>query len=235
MNGSEEKIDSRGKIEIAPSLLSADFACLADEIKKVESAGCRRLHLDVMDGHFVPNITIGPVVATSVRRVTDLYLAAHLMIEEPRRYLEAFRQSGVNEIIIHQEIEADFAEVIGEIKNMGLDAGVSVRPNTPVESIEPALELVDFILIMTVEPGFGGQSFIAGSELRIKEARRLLAEKKLEITIGVDGGINPETAPRVVKAGATCLIAGSAVFKGDVIKNIEKLRRSIENTKGGGD
>ena len=228
MTGPREKTDSFREIEIVPSLLSADFACLADELKKVKSAGIRILHLDVMDGHFVPNITIGPVVARAVRRVTDLYLAAHLMIEEPGRYLKAFQESGVDEIIIHQEIETDFVEVIKAIKNLGLDAGVSIRPKTPVEKIEPALELLDFILIMSVEPGFGGQTFIPGSEEKIRKTVQLLRKHKLEIPIGVDGGINQETAPLVVKAGATRLIAGNAIFKGDVIQNIEKLRRSVK-------
>lgn len=228
MTDPREKTDSFREIEIVPSLLSADFACLADELKKVKSAGIRILHLDVMDGHFVPNITIGPVVARAVRRVTDLYLAAHLMIEEPGRYLKAFQESGVDEIIIHQEIETDFVEVIKAIKNLGLDAGVSIRPKTPVEKIEPALELLDFILIMSVEPGFGGQTFIPGSEEKIRKTVQLLRKHKLEIPIGVDGGINQETAPLVVKAGATRLIAGNAIFKGDVIQNIEKLRRSVK-------
>ena len=215
-------------IEIVPSLLSADFARLAEEINKVELAGGRILHLDVMDGHFVPNITFGPVVARAVRALTDLYLDAHLMIDEPARYLAAFVDSGVDEITIHQEIAADFVEVIKKIKKLGLRAGVSIRPATPVEVIKPALRYLDLILIMSVEPGFGGQSYIAGSERKIEMARKLADREKPGIIIAVDGGITVETAPIVARAGATRLIAGSAIFRGDVAKNIFALRESIE-------
>ncbi|MFH1038251.1 MAG: ribulose-phosphate 3-epimerase [PVC group bacterium] len=215
------------RVLIAPSLLSADFACLKDDIRQVEAAGCRVLHLDVMDGHFVPNLTIGPVVARAVRRVTGLYLGAHLMIEDPARYLTAFAEAGVNEITIHQEIEADFLQVIREIKTLGLRAGVSIRPATPVAVVEPALPYIDLILIMSVEPGFGGQAFIAGSEQRIAEARNLAGRENRDIRVAVDGGITVETAPLVVRSGATELIAGSAVFNGDIRGNIEALRRSI--------
>ena len=222
---SDVKIET-DKVEIAPSLLSADFARLADDIRQVEAAGCRVLHLDVMDGHFVPNLTIGPVVAAAIRRVTSLRLGAHLMIEEPERYLTAFAEAGVDEITIHQEIAGDFAAVIREIKRLGLRAGVSTRPGTAVEKIVPALPLVDLILVMSVEPGFGGQSFLPGSEERIAETRRLADATGREITIAVDGGITVETAPKAVKAGAEELIAGSAVFKGDIRQNIAALRNS---------
>ncbi len=214
-------------IEIAPSLLSADFARLADDIGRVEAAGCRVLHLDVMDGHFVPNLTIGPVVAAAIRRVTSLRLGAHLMIEEPERYLSAFAESGVDEITIHQEIAGDFVAVIREIKRLGLRAGVSTRPGTAVEKIVPALPEVDLVLVMSVEPGFGGQSFLPGSADRIAETRRLAAATGREITIAVDGGITVETAPRAAAAGAGELIAGSAVFKGDIRKNIAALRAAV--------
>ena len=216
-----------GRVQIAPSLLSANFACLRDDIKQVEAAGCRILHLDVMDGHFVPNLTIGPVVVRAVRAVTGLSLGAHLMIEEPGRYLEAFAAAGVNEITIHQEIRSDFVEVIKEIKRLGLRAGVSIRPKTEVSAIEPALRYLDIILIMSVEPGFGGQCFIPGSEKKIEKARIISDRKKPGITIAVDGGITVETAPMAVRAGATELIAGSAVFSGNIVGNIVALRESI--------
>ncbi len=212
---------------IAPSLLSADFACLRDDVRQIEAAGCRVLHLDVMDGHFVPNLTIGPVVVRAVRRITGLYLGAHLMIEEPARYIAAFAEAGANEITIHQEIDADFVAAIRTIKNLGLRAGISVRPATPLAAIEPVISLVDLILIMSVEPGFGGQTFIPGSEEKIRDARKLADREDRDIRIAVDGGITVETAPLVVQSGATELIAGSAVFNGDIMENIAALRRSI--------
>ncbi len=214
------------EVEIAPSLLSADFARLAEEIRQVEAAGCRVLHLDVMDGHFVPNLTVGPAVTRSVRKVTRLRLGAHLMIEEPGQYLEDFAGAGVDEITIHQEIAGDFLAVLREIKNLGLRAGVSTRPGTEVAKIVPALPLVDVVLVMSVEPGFGGQAFLPGSEERIAETRRLVGETGRPITVAVDGGITVETAPRAVRAGAGELIAGLAVFSGDIRRNIAALRES---------
>ena len=231
MNADKQEGFDNDQVQIAPSLLSADFACLKDDIRQVEAAGCRILHLDVMDGHFVPNITIGPVIARDIRRVTDLYLGAHLMIEDPARYLQAFADSGVNEITIHQEIEADFVEVIKEIKSLGLRAGVSIRPKTEVSVIKPALRYLDLILIMSVEPGFGGQQFIPGSEEKIRAARSLADVENSDIIIAVDGGITIETAPAAARAGATELIAGNAVFEGDIIKNIEALQESVADLK----
>jgi ribulose-phosphate 3-epimerase len=219
----------REEVEIAPSLLSANFARLADDIRQVEEAGCRVLHLDVMDGHFVPNLTIGPVVARAIRKVTSLRLGAHLMIEEPEHYLSAFAGAGVDEITIHQEIAADFVEVIKAIKRLGLRAGVSTRPVTPVEAISPALPYVDLILVMSVEPGFGGQAFLPGSEERIAASRRLAAQSGRSITVAVDGGITVETAPRAVQAGAGELIAGSAVFAGNIRENVAALRAVVSD------
>jgi len=214
-------------IEILPSLLSADFAVLADEIKKVEEAGCKRLHLDVMDGRFVPNITIGPVVVKAIRRRTKLFLDAHLMIEQPQKYIMDFKRAGVDAITIHQEACDDFLHTVKEIKKLGLFAGVALRPKTPLDTIKDVVQEVDLILIMTVEPGFGGQDYIAGSEEKIMQARSLLKEKGLDIPIQVDGGINTETAPLVARAGATQLVAGNAVFGGDVVGNIKALYESV--------
>jgi len=219
-----------GRILIAPSLLSANFACLREDIKEVESAGCRILHLDVMDGHFVPNLTIGPVVIESIRRVTDLYLDVHLMIAEPGRYLKAFAESGADGLTIHQEIKADCRELLLEIKEMGIDAGISLRPKNQVDLIEPLLDVLDRILIMSVEPGFGGQGFIPGSEEKIAAARRLVEAAGRKTVIAVDGGINVKTAPLAARAGATELIAGSAVFSGDIRKNIYALRESVASS-----
>lgn len=219
--------DKVGHVLIAPSLLSANFACLRDDIKEVAAAGCRILHLDVMDGHFVPNLTIGPVVIESIRRVTDLYLDVHLMLDDPGRYLKAFADSGSDGITIHQEIDADCMEVLKEIRDMGVDAGISLRPKTEVDVIEPMLDLLDRILIMSVEPGFGGQGFIPGSEEKIAAARRLADKGEREIIVAIDGGINIETAALAAGAGARELIAGSAVFKGNIGKNIARIRASL--------
>lgn len=215
-------------IEIIPSLLSADFAELAQEIRKVKQAGCKRLHLDVMDGHFVPNITFGPVVIESIRKRTDLYLQAHLMIEQPERFIMDFSRAGVDGVIIHQEACNDFMRALREIKKQGMDAGVAVRPKIPVESIKNALTELDTILIMSVEPGFGGQVYIKDSEKKIQQTQALLQEKGVDIPIAVDGGVNVQTARLISSAGATRLIAGSAVFSGDVIKNIQALYDSME-------
>ena len=219
----------REDIEIVPSLLSADFAILAEEIKKVEEAHCKRLHLDVMNGNFVLNITMGPVIIESIRRRTKLLLDAHLMINQPERYLDDFKRAGVNTIIIHQEACCDFLKTVQEIKKLGLVAGIALRPGTPAKSIKDVIQEMDLVLIMTVEPGFGGQSYMAGIEKKIIEVRNLIKEKGLEIPIEVDGGINTETAPVVVKAGATRLVAGYAIFRGNVVENVEKLRRSVES------
>jgi ribulose-phosphate 3-epimerase len=215
------------KVEIVPSLLSADFTALAEEIRKVKRAGCSRLHLDVMDGHFVPNITIGPVVIKAIRKRTNLYLQTHLMIEHPERYINDFQRAGSNCIIIHQETCCDFVSVIRKIKRLRVDAGIALRPKTPVSSIKDFLKELDMILIMTVEPGFGGQQFIKGMEKKIVQVKSLLKKKDLDIAIGVDGGVNVHTTPRVARAGATHLIAGSAVFHGDAVKNIKALYNAL--------
>ena len=218
-----------GKAEIVPSLLSADFSALGEEIRKVEKAGCKRLHLDVMDGHFVPNISFGPVVIKAIRRKTNLYLQAHLMINQPEKYLKDFKDAGVNCLIIHQEACCDYRKTLRKIKSLGMDAGVALRPNTSLENIKAVISDLDMILIMTVEPGFGGQSFIKGMEKKVAQAKTLLSGKNLDLPIGVDGSINLKTAPLVVKSGATLLIAGEAVFNGDVVKNIRALNKKANS------
>jgi ribulose-phosphate 3-epimerase len=211
-------------IEIVPSILSADFTNLGKEIKKVERAGCSRLHLDVMDGHFVPNISIGPIVIKAIRKYTDLYLQTHLMIDNPERYVADFKRAGSDCIIIHQEACRNFRKAVEMIKGLKLEAGISLRPNTPPDTIKDIINKIDMVLIMTVEPGFGGQKFINGSEKKVAATKTILSQKDHDIPIGVDGGINNNTIPMVVKAGATQLIAGSAVFMGDIMKNIRILR-----------
>lgn len=212
------------KTEVVPSILSADFTNLGKEIRKVEKAGCSRLHLDVMDGHFVPNISIGPVVIKAIRKYTDLYLQTHLMIEHPERYLADFKRAGSDCIIIHQEACRNFRKAVEMIKGLKIKAGISLRPKTPLDTVKDMTDNLDMVLIMTVEPGFGGQTFIRGSEKKVAAVKTMLYQKGLDINIGVDGGINNNTISLVVKAGATHLIAGSAVFKGDVMKNIRDLR-----------
>ena len=217
-------------IEIIPSILSADFTNLGKEIKKVERAGCSRLHLDVMDGHFVPNISIGPVVIKAIRKHTDLYLQTHLMIDHPERYVADFKRAGSDCIIIHQEACRNFRRAVEMIKGLKLKAGIALRPNTPPDTIKDIIDEMDIVLIMTVEPGFGGQTFIKGSEKKVATIKTILSQKGLDIPIGVDGGINNNTIPLVVKAGATQLVAGSAVFTGDVMKNIRILRERANET-----
>ncbi|MGD8628647.1 MAG: ribulose-phosphate 3-epimerase [bacterium] len=214
--------------EIVPSLLSADFADLTGEIRKVERAGCGRLHLDVMDGRFVPNISFGPVVIRSIRKITDLYFQSHLMIEEPERYLDAFADAGVNAVTIHREACEDPGGTLERIRGLGMDAGLALRPATPLETLDGLLDRLDLVLVMTVEPGFGGQKFIAGSDEKVRRLRDMLKREGRDIPIGVDGGINADTAPAVVEAGATHLIAGNAFFKGDVEQNIKLLNNSIK-------
>lgn len=216
-------------IEIVPSLLSADFSALGREITKLEKAGCKRVHLDVMDGHFVPNITFGPVIIKAIRKRTKLYLQAHLMIDQPERYLKEFEKAGADCLIIHQEACCDFRKTIRKIKSLGIDAGVALRPRTPLETVNDILPDLDMILIMTVEPGFGGQKFIRGMEQKIARAKKLIEQTNLKVRIGVDGGINLKTVPLVVKAGATLLITGEAVFNGNVTKNIRDLNKKAKS------
>ena len=219
------------RIEIVPSILSADFTNLGKEINKIENAGCSRLHLDVMDGHFVPNITIGPVVIKAIRKHTDLYLQTHLMIDHPERYVADFKRAGSDCIIIHQEACRNFRKAVEMIKGLKIKAGISLRPKTPLDTLKNIIDEIDMVLIMTVEPGFGGQTFIRGSEKKVAAVKTMLDQKGLDINIGVDGGINNTTIPLVVKAGATHLIAGTAVFKGDVMKNICDLRKRVEEAR----
>lgn len=201
------------KIKIAPSILSADFARLADEIKEVEEAGASLIHVDVMDGHFVPNITIGPLIVEAIRPHTKLPLDVHLMIENPEQYVQAFQQAGADIITIHQEATVHVHRAIHQIKNLGVKAGIALNPATPLCTIETILADVDMVLLMTVNPGFGGQKFIPAVTEKIRQLRKMLEEKNLQdIDIEVDGGINATTAKVVCEAGANVLVGGSAIF-----------------------
>jgi len=198
-----------GTIEIAPSILSADFANLANEISEVEKAGAKIVHLDIMDGHFVPNITMGPVVISKIRKCSNLVFDCHLMISDPDKYAENFAKAGADHITFHIEVKDDPAKLINKIHDMGCTAGICINPKTPVDSIKHVAHLCDMILVMTVQPGFGGQSFMADAAKKIIDIRKLVGEN---IRIEVDGGIDQNTAPVVVAYGADTLVAGNAIF-----------------------
>ncbi len=208
---------------IAPSVLSADFGKLSSEIKEVEEAGCDVIHIDVMDGHFVPNLTIGPVVIRWIRKITRLPLDVHLMIDEPLRYLKEFRAAGADWITVHVEACQDVSATLKEIKTLGAKAGLSVRPKTSIETIKRFLPELDLVLVMTVEPGFGGQSFMPEMIEKVRKLRPIF-----QGLISVDGGIGPETINLARQAGADVFVAGSAIFSAkDRRKQIEILRRAM--------
>src|SRR6058998_704934 len=200
-------------IALAPSILSADFAHLGEQVAEVEAAGADRIHVDVMDGHFVPNLTIGPVVVRSLRRVTRLPLEAHLMIAEPGRHLEAFADAGADGLTVHVEGAIHLHRTLESIARLGKRVGLALNPATPAAMLEEVLPELDLVLVMTVDPGFGGQEFIASTLPKIRRVRELLDRERPECELEVDGGIHPEMAPQVVEAGARVLVAGSAVFE----------------------
>lgn len=199
-------------VKIAPSILSADFSKLGEEIKDVEQGGADYIHIDVMDGHFVPNITIGSLVVEAIRPITNLPLDVHLMIENPDQYIEAFAKAGADYITVHVEACRHLHRTIHHIKSLGVKAGVVLNPATPVEAILPILDDVDMVLLMTVNPGFGGQKFIHSVLPKIRQVKDLALSRNLNLEIEVDGGVNEETAKLCVEAGANVLVAGSAVY-----------------------
>jgi ribulose-phosphate 3-epimerase len=216
-------------IKWAPSILSADFSRLGEHCAEAAAAGADRLHVDVMDGHFVPNITIGPVVVQRLRPVTRLPLEAHLMIEEPDRFIQAFADAGADTIVVHQEGSVHLHRTVQAIKALARRAGVAINPATPAGAIEEILPDVDLVLVMTVNPGFGGQAFIASTLPKIRRVRQMIDRVQPACELEVDGGIDATTAPIVVEAGARVLVAGSAVFSAPdgVAAAMRRLRDSL--------
>jgi ribulose-phosphate 3-epimerase len=214
---------------IAPSILSADFARLGDEIKAVEAAGADWIHVDVMDGHFVPNITIGPLIVEAVRSVTSLPIDVHLMIENPDNYIPAFAKAGASLISVHVETSVHLNRSIQLIRECGAKPGVVLNPSTPVQTLEWIIEDVDFVLVMSVNPGFGGQAFIKNSLDKIKALRQMIQDKNLNTLIQVDGGVNEKTIADINTAGVDIFVAGSAIFgSNDYQKTINSFREKIE-------
>ena len=217
------------KRKIAPSILSADFAHLAEEIRKVEEAGADIIHVDVMDGHFVPNLTVGPLIVRAIRKVSQLPLDVHLMIANPDHYIPEFIKAGSDYLTVHVETCPHLHRTIESIRENGVKAGVTLNPATPLSMVEPILPFVDLLLIMSVNPGFGGQSFISQMLEKIKGARQMINSIKPEIELEVDGGLKIENVGRVAAAGADIIVAGSAVFHSKDYKNtLEKMRKEIE-------
>ncbi len=200
------------KIQIAPSILSANFACLGQAVEELSAGGADMIHIDVMDGHFVPNITIGPMVVAALRPLTKLPLDVHLMITDAWRYLEDFAKAGANYLTVHLEADPNLHRTLSRIAELGVKPGLALNPHSPAEAAFPVLDLCELVLVMSVNPGFGGQKFIESSLNKIETLAKRIKQRELNTLLQVDGGINSETAPRVVAAGANVLVAGSAVF-----------------------
>ena len=211
-------------IKISPSILSADFSILGDEIKSLEKAGADLIHIDVMDGHFVPNITMGPPIIKQIRKCTKLPFDVHLMISPVEKYIKAFADAGSDIITLHPEATDNLKRAVQTVKSFGKKTGVSLNPKTPISALMDVINDIDLILIMSVNPGFAGQSFMSEVLPKVTELRKMINDKKLKIDIEIDGGINFETARLAVKAGANILVSGTTIFSGSLKDNIQKLR-----------
>ncbi len=218
------------QIKISPSILSADCTRLADQVREAEEAGVDYIHVDVMDGHFVPNITIGPLVVKALRPITKLPLDVHLMIENPEFYLEDFSKAGADIITVHQEATPHLHRTIQQIHDLGIKAGVSINPSTSVRTLDEIICDVDLILVMSVNPGFGGQSYIHSCTNKIRKVREMLDDRGVSADLEVDGGVNVDTVNEVISAGANAFVAGSAIFndKNSVAENVSALRAKIK-------
>jgi ribulose-phosphate 3-epimerase len=214
-------------IQIAPSILSADFSRLGEEIAVVERAGADLLHVDVMDGHYVDNLTFGPMIVGAIDRLTDLRLSTHLMITDPDRYAEAFIEAGSDDVIVHVEVLDDARPLLRRIRELGARPGVTSNPDTPFSNVEPYLDEVDLFLVMSVNPGWGGQAFIPQALTKAEQAAAIKRERGLPFDIHIDGGIGLETAPQAVEAGCEVLVAGSAIFKADDPAGMVRRLREI--------
>ena len=223
------------KIKLAPSILSADFGRLGEQVVEATRAGADYIHVDVMDGHFVPNITVGPLVVAAIRPHTTLPLDVHLMIESPEKYIQQFAQAGANIITVHVEVCPHLHRVVESIQELGIKAGVSLNPSTPLTAVDEVLSALDLVLLMSVNPGFGGQQFIESTVGKIARLRRSLDELGLIAELEVDGGINAEIAPRVARAGARVLVAGAAVFnkKESVSQALGRIRENLRKLENG--
>ncbi len=217
-------------IQIAPSILTADFRYLKEEIDKIVEGGCNQIHVDIMDGQFVPNMAMGPMMVKALRGCTDLPLDVHLMIETPETMIPAFAKAGADTITVHWEACPQIHHTISMIKSLGLKAGIALNPGTPISLLEPILADVDLILLMTVNPGFGGQKFIPYSLTKVRQMREMLQAHGLETSIEVDGGINDETCVAVAEAGADILVMGSIIYDGkDPKGNMQRMRGMLDN------
>jgi ribulose-phosphate 3-epimerase len=220
------------RISIEPSILSADFARLGQQAKEAEDAGVEGIQIDVMDGHFVPNLTFGPGVVKALRRSVNIFLDAHLMVDNPESFFEEFARSGANRIIVHEEACKDLPSILQSIKRLRVEAGVAINPETSVTKAERVLDIADSVQVMTVHPGFAGQRFMEDQLSKIQHLRREIDQRHLKTSIVVDGGIDRKTAPLAVKSGATVLVAGSSIYNqsASVAKNVATLRNSIAAT-----
>ncbi len=214
---------------LAPSILAADFKTLGEEMKKTEENGAKYIHFDVMDGLFVPSISFGMPVLASIQNATNQVMDAHLMIQEPIRYIEAFQKAGADMITVHLEACEDVKSTLAKIRDCGMKVGLSICPETPAEAVKPYLENVDMILVMSVHPGFGGQKFIPESLDKIRMVREMIREKDLSVDIQVDGGIYLSNVREVLDAGANVIVAGSAVFKGDAAQNTKEFMEILKS------